>query len=90
MTLPPATPSLPPRSSPNASTSAEPPKVGPIGGVTQKVTGAARAGATVFLAPSADASDARQAAAGRHIQVIQVDTFAQAVTALKSLPPPAP
>ena len=64
--------------------------VGPIGGVTQKVSGAARAGAAVFLAPSADAAVARRAAAGRHIQVISVDTFIQAVTELESLPRSGP
>jgi PDZ domain-containing protein len=55
--------------------------VGPIGGVRQKVIGAARAGADVVLVPVLNAPDARKAAAGR-IRVIAVPTFRAALTAL--------
>jgi PDZ domain-containing protein len=55
--------------------------VGPIGGVRQKVIGAARAGADVVLVPVLNAADARAAAGGR-IRVVAVKTFRAALTAL--------
>ena len=55
--------------------------VGPIGGIADKVVGARKAGATVFLAPAAQAAEAR-AAAGPGMTVIGVTTFADAVDAL--------
>ena len=55
--------------------------VGPIGGIADKVVGARTAGATVFLAPAAQAAEARSAA-GPGMTVIGVTTFADAVAAL--------
>lgn len=56
-------------------------QVGLIAGVEQKVRGAADAGATVFLAPTALAGAAEQAAAadGLTLQVVPVDTLDAAV-----------
>jgi Lon-like protease len=60
--------------------------VGPIGGVRQKVIGAARQGADVVVVPVLNAPDARKAAAGR-IRVIAVKTFRGALTAPGEKPP---
>lgn len=60
--------------------------VGPVGGVRHKVVAAERAGAGVFLVPDSNAAVA--VAAARHIRVIPVRTVAEAVAALRSLPPP--
>jgi PDZ domain-containing protein len=57
--------------------------VGAVGGVTEKVSAAERDDATVFLAPTAEAGEAR-AAAGRRLEVIEVRTFADAVHALEA------
>jgi PDZ domain-containing protein len=56
--------------------------VGPIGGIGEKVAGAERDGATLFLAPADEAGDAR-AAAGSHLKVVPVRTFADALAALR-------
>jgi len=56
--------------------------VGPIGGIGEKVAAAERDGATLFLAPAEEAADAR-AAAGSHLAVVPVRTFADALAALK-------
>jgi PDZ domain-containing protein len=55
--------------------------VGAVGGVAEKVAGAERDRATIFLAPAAEAGEAR-AAAGMGIRVVAVRTFADAVRAL--------
>lgn len=55
--------------------------VGEIGGVHQKVIGAARKGADLVLVPLGNAADARAAADGR-IKVVPVGTFRQALAAL--------
>jgi len=52
-------------------------KVGPIGGVSEKVIAAERAGAKVFFVPLQDAAEARRAA--DHIVVVPVATFMDAV-----------
>jgi len=58
-----------------------------IGGVKQKTIGAIQAGADTFIVPAgSNARDAR-AAAGGHLQVIGVKTFAEALRAIQSLPP---
>ena len=57
--------------------------VGPIGGIGEKVAGAERDGATLFLAPAEEAGNAR-AAAGSHLKVVAVRTFADALAALRS------
>jgi PDZ domain-containing protein len=56
-------------------------RVGPIGGIAEKVVAAERAGASVFLAPASEAAAAR-AAARPGLRVIPVKTFADAVSAL--------
>lgn len=56
-------------------------EVGPVGGVTQKVAAAVAAGATLFLVPPAEAASARSAA-GKGLQVVEVETFDDAVRAL--------
>lgn len=60
-------------------------RVGPIGGVAQKVAAAEAAGAAYFLVPTANAADARRVA--RHMQVIEVATVEEAIEALQTLPP---
>ena len=59
--------------------------VGPIGGVQQKIAGAYRDGATVFLVPSGDCSEAAQSPLADKIKLIQVSTLDDAVQALKGL-----
>jgi PDZ domain-containing protein len=59
--------------------------VGRVGGVRQKVEAARKAGATIFLAPRAEAAEAR-AEAGDDMDVIAVRTIDDAVTALASPP----
>ena len=58
--------------------------VAPIGGVEQKVAGAAREGAEIFLAPTLNAEAAREAA-GEDIQVVSVSTFSDALEFLEGL-----
>jgi PDZ domain-containing protein len=60
-------------------------RVGPIGGVRQKVIGAARRHVDVVLVPVANAGEARKAAAGR-VRVIAVPTFRAALEALGAAP----
>lgn len=57
--------------------------VGPIGGIEQKVAGAEREGAEIFLAPAANADDARSAA--DEIAVVPVETFDDALSYLEGL-----
>jgi Lon-like protease len=52
----------------------------PIGGVKQKVIGARRAGADVFLVPDRNAADAREAADG--LDIVAVSDFNEALSAL--------
>jgi PDZ domain-containing protein len=58
--------------------------VGPIGGIQQKIAAAHEAGATVFLAPASECTDAR-AAAPKSMVVVKVDTLSTAVHALQSI-----
>jgi PDZ domain-containing protein len=57
-----------------------------IGGAKQKALGAIQAGADTFIVPKANVAEARKAAAGK-LRVIGVDTFAQALKVIRSLPP---
>jgi PDZ domain-containing protein len=60
-------------------------RVAPIGGVKQKVIGARRSGADVFLVPAGDnAQEARRHAGD--LRVIPVESFRQALHALATLP----
>jgi PDZ domain-containing protein len=56
-------------------------RVGPIGGVRQKVIGAVRRHADVVIVPDANAADARAAARGR-VDVVAVTSFRDALRAL--------
>jgi PDZ domain-containing protein len=58
--------------------------VGPIDGVTHKVKGAERVGARYFLAPRANAAEARAAATA--LTVVEVNTLQEALDFLKTLP----
>ncbi|HSS56443.1 MAG TPA: S16 family serine protease [Solirubrobacteraceae bacterium] len=60
-------------------------RVGPIGGVRQKVLGAVRRHADLVLVPDANAADARAAARGR-VKVIPVSSFREALAALGAQP----
>jgi PDZ domain-containing protein len=57
-------------------------EVGAIGGIEQKVAGAEREGAEVFLAPAGNAQAAKRAA--RDIQVVAVSTFEEAIEFLEA------
>lgn len=52
----------------------------PIGGIRQKVIGARRAGADLFLVPDRNAADARAAAEG--LEIVAVSDFDEALSAL--------
>lgn len=58
--------------------------VRPIGGIEQKVAGAAQQGAEIFLAPAANFSAAVEAANGE-IEVVKVSNFQDAIDYLESL-----
>ena len=57
--------------------------VGPIGGIEEKVSGAERAGAEIFLAPEINFEAAREAAGD--IEVVSVATFDEALEYLEGL-----
>ncbi|MDN5852674.1 MAG: PDZ domain-containing protein [Actinomycetia bacterium] len=58
--------------------------VGPIGGIQQKIAGAAAADATIFLTPTANCEEA--VAGGDHgMELVEVKSFDQAVTSLQAL-----
>ena len=60
--------------------------IGPIGGVKQKTFGARKAGADVFLVPAGEnAAEARRYAG--NLRIIPVESFQQALSALRTLPP---
>lgn len=61
-------------------------EVGPIGGIADKVIGAERVGANVFLVPAQNMSELEGVDTGA-MQLISVATFDQAVTALEGLEP---
>ncbi|HEY3765989.1 MAG TPA: PDZ domain-containing protein [Gaiellales bacterium] len=60
-----------------------------IGGAEQKALGAIEAGADTFIVPTANAAAARKAADGK-LRVIGVNTFSQALRAIRSLAPRKP
>lgn len=60
-------------------------RVGPIGGVRQKVVAAERAGAEYFLSPEDNYADAT--AMARKIKVVKMTTAQEAIDFLKGLPP---
>jgi PDZ domain-containing protein len=56
-------------------------RVGPVGGVAQKVEAAEEAGAEMFLVPADEAGEARRTA-GKRMKVVSVETMDEAVAAL--------
>jgi PDZ domain-containing protein len=58
--------------------------VGPIGGIQQKMVGARSEGATVFLVPAGNCSDAA-GADPPGLRLVKVSTLAGAVSALETL-----
>ena len=59
-------------------------EVGPIGGIIQKLYGASRSGATVFLAPADNCAEiAGNVPAG--LRVVKIETLQDAITALEKL-----
>ncbi len=58
--------------------------VDPIGGIQQKLVGARRAGATIFLVPAANCSEAAQAAPGG-LKLVKVASLSKAVRALEGI-----
>ena len=59
--------------------------VGPIGGINEKMIGAAGAGATIFLAPADNCSDIKQVP--KNLLVIPVATLKEAISALRNTRP---
>ncbi len=59
-------------------------QVGPIGGIQQKMVAARDAGATVFLAPAGNCSDAAGAVPAG-LRVVKVSTLSQAVSDLEAI-----
>lgn len=59
-------------------------KVGPIGGITHKILAADEAGATVFLVPADNCSEAKTAEHG-DMTMVKVDTLGSAVDSLNRL-----
>ena len=58
--------------------------VGEIGGIEQKMVGAARAGATLFLAPSENCAEVLKEGIPAGLTVARVSTLAEAVTAVEA------
>ena len=58
--------------------------VGPIGGIEQKMTGARRAGATLFLAPADNCGDVVRDGIPGGLTVAKVSTLAEAVSAVEA------
>ncbi|MET8993421.1 S16 family serine protease, partial [Nonomuraea wenchangensis] len=59
-------------------------EVGPIGGIQQKMIGAKKAGATVFLTPADNCGEAVQAVPDG-LRLVRADTLHAAVQALDAL-----
>ena len=60
-------------------------EVGPIGGIEEKLIGAAREGAKLFIAPSLNCPDIRHTPRG--LQVVPVDTLTGAISVLREKDP---
>jgi PDZ domain-containing protein len=59
--------------------------VGAIGGIQQKIAGAARAGATAFLVPADNCTDALEADRADELTLVRVSTLAEARDAVEAL-----
>lgn len=62
-------------------------RVGSIGGIQEKIAGAERAGASIFLVPAENCADARLAPTS--MRLVKVSTLADAIAGLRSLTEPA-
>ncbi len=60
-------------------------EVGVIGGIQQKIAGAYRSGATVFLVPSGDCAEAVGSDVADKIQLVRVSTISDAISALHQI-----
>jgi PDZ domain-containing protein len=60
-------------------------RVGPIGGIQQKIAGAVDSGATVFMAPAANCAEALGSQNLDNVELIKVTTLDSAVTSLNDL-----
>jgi PDZ domain-containing protein len=60
-------------------------RVGAIGGIQQKVAGAAEAGASVFLVPARNCREATSAESADQLRLVRVRRLSQAVDALEDL-----
>ena len=58
--------------------------VGPIGGIRQKMSGAAKFGATIFLVPAANCSEATDGS-DHGLKLVKISTLKDAVSSLESL-----
>lgn len=59
-------------------------EVGPIGGITEKIIGAKKAGVSIFLAPIENCSDIKDPELLEGIKVVPVATLAQALAVLRA------
>lgn len=59
-------------------------KVGPIGGITEKIIGAKKAGVSIFLAPQDNCSDITHPELLQGIKVVPVATLSQALDVLRA------
>jgi Lon-like protease len=62
-------------------------KVGPIGGIQQKIVSAQRDGATIFLVPADNCAEAVKSPAAGKVTLAKVSTLTAAVDALEALGP---
>lgn len=60
-------------------------EVGPIGGIQQKVVGAAENGATVFLVPADNCAEALDGEVDADLQLVRVETLDDAISSLEAL-----
>lgn len=60
-------------------------EIGPIGGITQKLYGAERAGAKVFLAPAGNCKDLQAGSVPEGLDVYAVATLADSISVLNTL-----
>jgi PDZ domain-containing protein len=62
-------------------------KVGPIGGIQEKIAGAEAAGATIFLVPADNCADVH--GLNTPVRLVKVATLSEAISALQALQDPA-
>ena len=60
-------------------------EIGPIGGITQKLYGAERAGATIFLAPASNCVDIAEGPVPNELDIYAVNTLADSLYVLNTL-----